>query len=438
MKPRDILEIDYFILLPVMVLITIGILFIYSSGINSSGVLVSNEYIKQIVWASIGLAAALVLSMVNYRRFYNFSLYLYLLALVPLLYTLFFGRLIHGTRWLRIGIFGIQTSEFAKITTIIFLSRYLTETRQSVNNFVRFIVSCFIVLVPMGIVLVQPDLGTALVFIPILLSVTFIAGLSMRYMVFAISCISLIGLLTVLPLWQMHILRRSLPALVVLTNARVIVIIVLALSIIMAIALFGYLKYHKRYFYWMVYVVAIITFSLGASYAARSVLKNYQIMRLIVFLDPNVDPRGAGWNIIQSITAIGAGGVTGQGFLQGTQSHYRYLPEQSTDFIFSIFSEEMGFVGGIAVFAMYLIICLRFMRIIKITADPFATYICAGLAGMFSFHFFVNVGMTMGIMPITGIPLLFMSYGGSSLMSAMMGVGLVLSIHVRRYTPQPL
>jgi rod shape determining protein RodA len=138
------------------------------------------------------------------------------------------------------------------------------------------------------------------------------------------------------------------------------------------------------------------------------------------------------------MTAIGAGGFTGQGYLQGTQSHYRFLPEQSTDFIFSIFSEEAGFAGGLVVFALFLIICLRILRIIKTTGDPFAAYICAGLVGVYSFHFLVNVGMAMGIMPITGIPLLFMSYGGSSLLSAMLGIGLALSIHVRRYTHQAI
>jgi rod shape determining protein RodA len=285
-------------------------------------------------------------------------------------------------------------------------------------------------------VLVQPDLGTALVFIPILLAMSFIAGLSMRYIIFSVSCIALTSILTILPLWQTHILQRPLSFLILLTDRRIIAITILALGIIMAIALFGHLKYRKRYFFWLLYAVAIVAFSMGASYAARSVLHQYQIMRLIVFLDPNVDPRGAGWNIIQSITAIGAGGFTGQGFLQGTQSNFRYLPGQSTDFIFSIFSEEMGFIGGIVVFVLYLIICLRLLRIIKTVTDPFAAYICAGLVGMLSFHFLVNVGMAMGIMPITGIPLLFMSYGGSSLLSSMIGIGLALSIHVRRYTQQ--
>jgi len=433
MKPKDILEIDFFMLMPVIALMVLGIMFIYSSGISSSTALASTEYIRQIIWASIGLIAALALALLNYRRSYDIALYLYLIILVPLLYTCVFGRVVHGTRWLRVGIFGIQASEFAKISTIIFLARYLTDTRLSGNIFGRFLISCFIVLVPMGIVLLQPDLGTSLVFIPILLCMTFVAGVSTRYIFFLVFCILLTGLFTVLPLWQTYILRKSLPAIVILTNPRLIIITILALTLIMAIALFGYLKYKKRYFYWMLYAAAIIVLSLGASYAGRRVLKNYQIMRLIVFLDPNVDPRGAGWNIIQSVTAIGAGGFTGKGFLQGTQSHYRFLPEQSTDFIFSIFSEEAGFIGGIAVFILFLIICLRLLRIIKITTDPFAAYICAGLVGVYSFHFLINVGMTMGIMPITGIPLLFMSYGGSSLISAMVGIGLAMSIYVRRY-----
>lgn len=438
MRIKEILDIDFFILLPVMVLIVIGILFIYSSGITSSGVLVSTEYIRQIIWASVGFSIALVLSMVNYRRFYNISLYIYLIVLVPLLYTCVFGQFARGTRWLRIGMFSLQVSEFAKVATIVFLARYLTDTRRRTNSFVRFITACFIVGIPMGIILIQPDLGTALVFIPILLTMCFVAGVSRRYLIFSVACIALTSVLTVLPLWQTYILRKNIPALVMLTNPRPIIIAVLAMGIIIVIALFGFLRYQKRYFFWIMYVFAIIVISLGVSYGARMMLKNYQIMRLIVFLDPNIDPRGAGWNIIQSVTAIGAGGVSGQGYLQGTQSHYRFLPEQSTDFIFSIFSEEMGFIGGIVVFALFLIICLRLLRIIKIVTDPFAVYICAGLMGVYSFHFIVNVGMTMGIMPITGIPLLFMSYGGSSLMSAMIGIGLALSIHVRRYNQQTI
>jgi rod shape determining protein RodA len=263
---------------------------------------------------------------------------------------------------------------------------------------------------------------------------TYVAGVPSRYIIFLIASILLTGLLMVLPLWQSAIIQKSIPVLSNLTNIRLITAIILVMIFISAIALFGFLKFKKRYFFWILYGALIVIFSLGASYAARKMLKNYQIMRLIVFLDPNVDPRGAGWNIIQSITAIGSGGLTGKGYLQGTQSHYRYLPEQSTDFIFSFFSEETGFIGGLIVFILFLIICMRLVKIMKTTADPFGAYICAGLSGLYFFHFMVNVGMTMGIMPITGIPLPFMSYGGSALITAMAGIGLALSIHVRRFS----
>jgi rod shape determining protein RodA len=356
-------------------------------------------------------------------------------ALALLVYTCLFGKLVNGARaWIGVGGFGIQPSEFAKITTILLLARYLDDTRRSPTAFSRFAVSCVIVLVPMGIILLQPDFGTSLVFIPILLTMTFIAGVSMRYILFLIACISTSVVLMVLPLWQRHIMHNAMPSLEILTNSRFVFSAMIALGFIAIIALIGLLRYTKHYFFWILYGSMVVSLSLGASFVARKVLRDYQIMRLIVFLDPNVDPQGAGWNIIQSITAIGSGGPLGKGYLQGTQSHYRFLPQQSTDFIFSIFSEEWGFLGGLLVFSLFLLICLRLLRIVRITADPFGAYIAAGLGGMYIFHFLVNVGMTMGIMPITGIPLLFMSYGGSAVISAMTGIGLALSVYVRRYT----
>jgi len=434
LKFRNILGIDFLLLLPVLILIVLGILFIYSSGINSDGMLVSNEYQRQIIWASVGFVAAIVLSFISYRRFYNFALYIYLISLVPLLYTMLAGYVVSSaSRWIRFGSVGFQMSEFAKISVIILLARFLADTDRNRESFTRFIISCVIALVPMVLVLLQPDLGTALVYVAILIIMIFMAGVRMRYVAFIISCLALTAVFLVLPLWQSHILKRSIPILTVLTNSRIIIITIIFFMLIAVIAVFGYLRFRKGYFFWVGYASMIVMLSLGVSFAARRVLREYQLMRLIVFLDPNVDPRGAGWNIIQSITAIGAGGFTGRGYLQGTQSHYRFLPEQSTDFIFSIFSEEMGFVGGLLVFASFLFICYRMAATMKVTNDPFAKYICAGLAGMYFFHFIINVGMTMGIMPITGLPLLFMSYGGSSLLTSMIGIGLVLSIYVRRY-----
>jgi rod shape determining protein RodA len=262
---------------------------------------------------------------------------------------------------------------------------------------------------------------------------TFIAGVSLRYVLFLLTCIVLTGLLMIIPLWQSFILKNQMPSLAIITNTKFVGITIMVMTLILVIALFGFLRYRKQYFYWIGYASAIVVLSIGASYASHFVLKDYQIMRLIVFLDPNVDPRGSGWNIIQSITAIGSGGIWGKGYLQGTQSHYRFLPQQSTDFIFSIFTEEWGFFGGALAFSLFLIICLRLIRIMRITTDSFGSYITAGLSAMYSFHFLINVGMTMGIMPITGIPLPFMSYGGSAIFSAMIGIGLSLSIFMRRF-----
>ncbi|MDR2403160.1 MAG: rod shape-determining protein RodA [Spirochaetaceae bacterium] len=434
MKVRNFLEIDFTLLLTAILLTVFGILFIYSSGVTSTMAVVSNEYMRQIIWGTGGLMIALVLAMINYRRFYDLSLSFYLGTLALLLYTCLFGRLVNGARaWIGIGAIGIQPSEFAKVTTILFLARYLDASKRNKNAFSRFFLACIIVFIPMGLVLMQPDFGTSLVFIPILLAMTFVAGVGIRYVVFLGACIVLIGVLMVLPLWQTYIMGDSLPSLAILANIRFVGITIAGLGIILAIAFFGYLRFKKQYFYWIVYCSSVLIVALGASLVSHKVLKDYQIMRLIVFLDPNVDPRGSGWNIIQSITAIGSGGLWGKGYLQGTQSHYRFLPQQSTDFIFSIFSEEWGFVGGIIVFTLFLLICLRLIRIMKTSSDPFGIYIAAGLSAMYSFHFLVNVGMTMGIMPITGIPLPFMSYGGSSITSAMAGIGLALSIYMRRY-----
>jgi rod shape determining protein RodA len=179
--------------------------------------------------------------------------------------------------------------------------------------------------------------------------------------------------------------------------------------------------------------VSLAALSLAGAMLIDRVLKGYQIMRFIVFLDPQVDPQGAGWNLLQSVTAVGSGGFAGKGFLKGTQSHYQFLPQQSTDFIFSILAEEWGFLGGLLVFGLFLVILLRGVRIMYIARDDFGMHVAAGVVGMIFFHVVINIGMAMGIMPITGIPLFFLSYGGSSLWTALIGVGLLLDIYFRRY-----
>jgi rod shape determining protein RodA len=263
---------------------------------------------------------------------------------------------------------------------------------------------------------------------------TYVAGVPIKFIVYFILTIFLSGVFLVLPLWQMIIKNNAYPALMMLTDSRFVAACCLAFTLIGLLALFGIFRYGKRYFFWICYGAGILIPALAVPFIGQKILRPYQLMRLVVFIDPNIDPRGSGWHIIQSITAIGSGGVIGKGYLQGTHSHYQYLPEQSTDFIFSILSEEWGFVGGIIVFMLFLLIILRLIRIINQSNDTFGSYIVAGLVSMIAFHFIINVGMTMGIMPITGIPLLFLSYGGSALVTSMIGIGFALSIHIRRFS----
>jgi rod shape determining protein RodA len=434
MNIKRLIEIDFTLLISIFLLSIFGILFIYSSGLTSAGVQVSDEYARQIIWVGAGFFLLIGIALIDYRRLYDFSGYLYLAILVILLYTKLFGRVVNGARsWIGIGSFGVQPSEFAKICTILYLAKFLESTQRSKETLYRLVVSGVIVMLPVALILAQPDLGTALVYIPIFLSMSFVAGMPLRYISFISLFIALGGFLTVLPLWQEYIIHGALPFLRAFSNVKALLFISLMFLVIDGISIFGFRKYQKKYFYWIAFVSTLVISSTLFSIAARSVLKEYQIMRLIVFLDPEVDPRGSGWNIIQSITAIGSGGVFGKGFLQGTQSHYRFLPQQSTDFIFSIFSEEWGFVGGLIVFALYYLISHRLLSTMKTTADPFGAYICAGIASVIVFHFMINVGMTMGVMPITGIPLLFMSYGGSSLLAMMSGLGVTMSIYMRRF-----
>lgn len=427
-------DIDWYILGAALVLMVIGVLFIFSSGVTSTGVVVSTEYARQIAWVALGFVFLMLVVLVDYKRVKDSSFVIYAVVIAVLVYTRIFGRVVNGARsWIGIGELGIQPSEFAKIATIFYLSKYLDQTRHSLPEFRRFAGSLVIIGLPMLLVLSQPDFGTALVFIPIFLSMAYLCGLERQYILFLLATVTLTLILVVLPLWERNIAVRPTGILFVLYEGPYRFWILGACTVTLGLAVWGFLAFRKRYYYWIAYSFLILILSLVASELGHRVLKDYQIMRLIVFLDPKVDPRGSGWNILQSITAIGSGGFAGRGFLQGTQSHYRFLPQQSTDFIFSILSEEWGFLGGLAVFALYGVILWRTLALLKSVKDPFAVGIIAGVSGMILFHFMVNIGMTMGIMPITGIPLFFLSYGGSSLWAVLIGIGLILGISARRY-----
>jgi len=426
-------DLDIPIIAATIALLVIGVLSIYSSGVTAEGLLVSNDYIKQIIWGATGVFLMILFSAIDYQRLKDYSFIVYIAFIILLIGVKLFGKVINGSRsWIGVGDVGGQPSEFSKLAVILFLAQYL-ENSEHDNGLRRLLISFAIILLPVGLILLQPDFGTALVFFPILIAMIIVAGLDWRYIIFIVAIALGAFTMTVLPLWEKDILKQPTSFLFVFYQAPYVFYLLGGCGVIFILAAWGWLSYKKPYYFWIAYVSLIVLGSVAAGVAAHKMLKDYQMMRLMVFMDPSIDPRGSGWNIIQSITAIGSGGFTGKGFLQGTQSHYRYLPEQSTDFIFSIIGEETGFLGGLFVFALFFVLLSRCVSIMRTVRDHYALYVIAGITGMIFFHFIVNVGMVMGIMPITGIPLFFLSYGGSSLWVILISMGIVLGISSRRY-----
>ncbi len=431
---RSLADIDWWILAPAIFLMGAGVLFIYSSGVTSEGLVVSNEWLKQLVWVATGLVLLAAVVVVDWKRWRDLAPWFYGASLAALVYTRLFGRVVNGARsWIGVGDIGVQPSEFTKIAAILMLAKYLADSRHDPDRFGRFVKAFALAAIPMAFILAQPDFGTSLVFLPIFLVMAWIGGIETRYVAF----VGLLAVLTlgfaVLPLYETVIADAPSVWLSVFYEPPRSWLLIGGLAGVFALATLGFLIGRRRYYYWIAYSALLLVASLMTALVGRMVLKEYQVMRLIVFLDPSVDPRGSGWNILQSITAIGSGGFGGRGFLQGTQSHYRYLPQQSTDFIFSILSEEWGLVGGIVVFSLFFLLLARCVVLLRNLKSAYAAYVVAGVAGMIFFHFIINVGMAMGIMPITGIPLFFLSYGGSSLWTALIGVGLALAVSARRF-----
>ncbi|MBQ9539033.1 MAG: rod shape-determining protein RodA [Treponema sp.] len=423
---------DYILIICITILSSMGIMFIYSSGINSEGVNVSNEYQKQMIWFGVGFVLMVTFTLFDFRRFKRYALYIAAASIAILMYTMFFGKNVNGSHsWIGIKNLGIQPSEPVKIAYVIFLAWYLDKSTEE-DDLHRFIKALVIMMVPMALILGQPDLGTATVYLPIFLFMCFIAGIPTRYIMLVLGIGATTSIFTILPIWQSEIAHRTIPAISILTDKKLSILVIATSLLVTALCAIGLSLFRKRYYYWLTYGFGIVTAGLVFSLGAGKVLKPYQIQRLIVFIDPSSDSLGAGWNIIQSKIAIGSGGLLGRGFLRGTQSHYRFLPEQSTDFIFSILSEESGFIGGLILFLCFFIILVRCVRIIRKNSNSFGILIVAGILGMFFYHFCLNVGMVMGIMPVAGIPLPFLSYGGSALITNMSAIGLVMGIHARR------
>ena len=386
-------------------LIAIGLVAIYSATYANEQV--AANFNKQLIAAIIGIFVVLFIMYIPPKYLSMSSYGFYIIVLIMLVAVLFLGKKIKGqVSWFNIGGFGIQPSEFAKVATIIALSYFLSSKQQDadVTRLRDFAMAIGIGIIPVALIMLQPDMGTSLVFAALMLPMLYWAGLP-NYILFII----------VAP--------------VICAICAFIGIIPFVSSI--ALVLIA-LMYFKRN---ILISTVVLCICIGAGLTvnmAYDKLQPYQQKRITAMFSPESDPLGSGYNVIQSKIAIGSGGLTGKGFLQGTQTQLKYIPEQWTDFIFCMVGEEFGFVGSAIVVLLFLIIIWQTIYIANVCKNQFLSLCCIGFATLFSFHILVNLGMIMGIMPVIGIPLPFMSYGVSFLLSNLIMLGVILNAYRNR------
>ena len=344
-----------------LLLTAIGLLVIYSTSFKAANLAAPVRAENQVYFAIIALIGFFAAARMDYRGWSKLTPILYVLMLISLLAVLFTGKTALGaTRWIDLGFFQFQPSEFAKIVIILVLAKYFSTNYDFMENPRHLLISLLYVIVPMALVLRQPDLGTALVLAVIWGVMAIVAKVRLSYLA------AMVGTIVVsIPLILPH-------------------------------------------------------------------LHQYQRDRLLTFIDPGRDPLHTGYNVVQSTIAVGSGQLYGRGLAAGTQSQLNFLPSQSTDFIFAVLSEKMGFIGDMLVIGLFVALLLRALVIAARAEDRFGMFIAVGIATMLLFHVFINIGMNVGIMPVTGIPLPFLSYGGTSLLVSLVSVGLLESIAIRR------
>jgi rod shape determining protein RodA len=332
--------------------------------VHSASSELSLDYLpRQAIWVAMGILALAVMFSIDYQTLAKFSVPLYLVGLAILTAVLFLGSVRGGARsWFGIGSFGLQPSEFAKLSTAVLLARYLAGTNRRYLQLQQIAIACSIVGLPMALVVLQRDMGSAVMFMPMLASMLFVSGVR----------------------WQ-------------------VVVAALVLALIVGAVLWNF------------------------------VMLDYQKTRVLTFLDPGREPLGAGYQLRQSKIAVGSGQIAGRGYMQGTQSQLRFLPARHTDFVFAVLAEEWGFLGVLGVLLLYATYIFNGALVAVRARDRTGILLVVGLLGGFAFHVVYNTAMVVGLLPITGIPLPFLSYGGSFTLANFMVAGMILGVDFRRY-----
>lgn len=360
-------EFDFLLLLAAVALAAYGALLIYSGSLNtygSPGEALSHPVSRQVLFACLGLAAMVTLSRFDYRLLGPLSISIYVLALAGLLYVLVAGSSEYGSsRWITIGGTQVQPSEIAKVATVILLAKYFSDNEEGMRSPRVFLTSLGIALLPAALVLVEPDMGSASIFIVFWFGMVVLAGARPLHIAAFLGAIA-----AMLPL--------------------------------------------------AIYYLA----------------HGYQKERIDVWIDPNKDPTGAGFNVLQAEISIGSGGMWGKGFTRGTQTQLDYLRTQTTDYVFSVGAEELGFAGAMVLFGLFVVLLFRCVRVAARADDAFGRLIAVGIASYLLFQVFVNIGVNIRLIPVTGVPLPLVSQGGSSLVTVLASLGILQSIlgHRRR------
>ncbi|MEW6511155.1 MAG: rod shape-determining protein RodA [Bacteroidota bacterium] len=383
-------------------LVVIGIFAVYSATFDARA---SDTFHKQVMFAIIGTVVMAAVIFIPFRILQLVSLPAYALSILMLVSVLLLGKTVSGsTSWFTLGALRLQPSEFTKITTVLALAAYLSRSDVSLRNVRHLMIASGIVVLPVALIMMQPDTGTAIIYLGMFIPVLYWGGAS------SFTLVSIIAPVVV--------------AVAALLGTTPFLIAVLATG-----ALLYLTKEHR--------IVAVLVFSLtvliGISVQFMyDGLKHYQQKRIATFLDPNADPLGAGYNILQSKVAIGSGGVFGKGYLQGTQTQLNFIPEQWTDFIFCVPSEEFGFLGAATVLALFAVLLWRGVALGATVKNRYGSFVAVGITAVLGTHIFINIGMALGMLPVIGVPLPFLSYGGSSLVAALTMVGLLLNLYANR------
>lgn len=420
-KWSDLADLDWYILGPVLVLIFYSMLLLKSAN---SGFYLS----KQALFLIPAFLSGVMVLFIRVKFWHESSLWLYFVSIFLLLVVLFIGSTSMGAqRWINIGFIKIQPSEIAKIAIIITLASYFVK--YPLTNYLGIFISALIIALPFLLVFKQPDLGTSLAFIAIYLGMAFWAGATITQLLVVVSPI--VSLITnacgnvylsagIIPI-KNKIIEMSL------TNCFIFFLLFLIIWLV--------INSKPWRSPWIVLWLSLIVFLNFIVGFVRPILWNmlqpYQQQRLTIFLNPERDPQGAGYHIIQSILAIGNGGFFGYGWQNGRLTKGSYVPAQHTDFVFSIAGEEFGYIGAVILIMMFAILLWRILHIAKNSNNRFASLLTIGMFSLFGFHIFINIGMTLGIMPITGVPLPFVSYGGTALVTDIIAVFLLLSVSWR-------